>query len=92
MSIFVISDLHLSLGTDKPMDVFGPGWEDYVTRIETGWKTHVSPSDTVVIGGDVSLAINEKQLLPDLRFLDQLPGRKILLQGNHDYWLSLIHI
>ena len=90
MSIFVISDLHLSLGADKPMDVFGPGWEDYVARIEAGWRRNVTASDTVVIGGDISWAINDRQLLPDLQFLDGLPGRKVLLQGNHDYWWQTV--
>lgn len=86
MSIFVISDLHLSLGTDKPMEVFGAGWENYVARLEENWKTRVTPEDTVVIGGDISWATTEEELLPDLQFLGALPGRKILLRGNHDYW------
>lgn len=89
MALFAIADLHLSFGTDKPMDVFS-GWHDYVSRIEANWKNIVRESDTVVIPGDVSWAMNFSELYPDFAFLHALPGRKILLKGNHDYWWTTL--
>lgn len=85
MALFVIADLHLSLGADKPMDVFR-GWEDYVSRLEDNWRSAVKPEDTVVIAGDVSWAMKLEDTLADFTFLHSLPGTKILLKGNHDYW------
>lgn len=87
MSLYVISDLHLSFGTNKPMDVFD-GWEDYVKKIEYNWKSTVKISDTVVIPGDVSWGINLDESKPDFEFINKLPGRKIFLKGNHDYYFS----
>lgn len=88
MAIYAIADIHLSLGSDKPMDVFGPAWANHVERLESGWREIVSDEDTVLIPGDISWAMDFGQLLPDLRFLHALPGEKILLRGNHDYWWS----
>ena len=85
MAIFAIGDLHLSLGGEKPMDVF-PGWKDYVPRIEAGWRAHVSEEDTVVLAGDTSWAMRLEDCRQDFAFLHALPGRKVLLKGNHDYW------
>ena len=85
MSLFVISDPHLSLNTDKSMTVF-PGWDDYVERLEKQWRQLVREDDTVVIGGDISWAMAIDDALEDFRFLDSLPGRKLLFKGNHDYW------
>lgn len=85
MALFVIADLHLSLGTDKPMDVFH-GWEDYVGRLEEHWRATVHAEDTVVIAGDVSWAMNLEDTLADFSFLHSLPGTKLLMKGNHDYW------
>lgn len=85
MAVFAIADLHLSLGTDKPMDAF-PGWGNYVTRIAENWQKLVGENDTVVLGGDFSWAMNLKEAGPDFAFLHALPGKKILLKGNHDYW------
>ena len=87
MALFGISDLHLSLGTDKPMDVF-PGWKDYVFRLEKNWRAVVSDQDTVVIGGDISWALKLEETEKDFAFLHSLPGRKVLLKGNHDLWWS----
>ncbi len=87
MALFVIADLHLSLGADKPMDVFR-GWENYVDRLEKNWRALVSPEDTVVIAGDISWAMKLEDSLRDFSFLHSLPGTKILLKGNHDYWWS----
>lgn len=87
MSLYAIADLHLSLGTDKPMDVF-PGWGNYTKRIEEHWRAIVQPEDTVVVAGDISWAMNLEQAVPDFAFLHSLPGTKILLKGNHDYYFS----
>lgn len=85
MSLFAIADLHLSLGTDKPMDVFS-GWKDYVSRLEKNWRSVVTENDTVVIGGDISWAMKLQETYADFQFIHSLPGRKLLLKGNHDYW------
>ncbi len=85
MSIYAIADLHLSFGVDKPMDVF-KGWDNYVERIEKNWKKLVSENDTVIIPGDISWGINYKEALPDLEWINSMPGKKILIKGNHDLW------
>lgn len=87
MSLFVIADLHLSLGAEKPMDIFR-GWENYVERLEQNWRTLVRPEDTVVIAGDISWAMKLEDALKDFTFLHSLPGEKIIMKGNHDYWWS----
>ncbi len=85
MSIFTIADTHLSFGTDKPMDVFG-GWSDYVYRLEKNWCKVVSDKDTVVIPGDISWAMSFAEAEKDFAFLHSLPGQKLIMKGNHDYW------
>lgn len=85
MSLFAIADLHLSLGEDKPMDVFS-GWDDYVNRLESNWKKLVTDNDTVVIAGDISWAMKLEETYEDFKFINDLPGKKIFLKGNHDYW------
>lgn len=85
MALFAIGDTHLSIATGKSMDIFG-GWSDYEKRLESNWKRLVRPEDTVVIAGDISWCMNLEEGLADFRFLDSLPGRKIILKGNHDYW------
>ena len=85
MSIFAIADVHLSLGVKKPMDIFH-GWQDYEKRLEENWRLLVRDEDTVVLPGDISWGMTMQQSLPDLQFLDRLPGQKIILKGNHDYW------
>ena len=87
MSLFALGDLHLSLGEDKPMDVFA-GWNDYVQRLEENWKRLVTDEDTVVLAGDISWGMKLEETLTDFRFIDSLPGKKLLLKGNHDYWWS----
>lgn len=86
MAIFAMSDLHLPLGIHKPMDIFGSGWENYVDKISENWKKTVGETDTVLIGGDVSWATYLEEALPDFRFINELPGQKIIAKGNHDYW------
>ncbi len=85
MAIFVIGDLHLSLGADKPMDVF-PGWEGYLPKLESNWRTLVKDEDTVVLAGDTSWAMRLEDTREDFSFIQGLPGQKWLLKGNHDYW------
>ena len=85
MSIFTIADTHLSLSDDKPMDIFG-GWQDYVSRLESNWKSLITDDDTVVLPGDISWAMSLEGALEDFRFIHNLPGKKIILKGNHDYW------
>lgn len=91
MAIFAIADLHLSLGTDKPMDIFGAQWVDHERRLKDAWMSTVAEADTVLIPGDISWGMSMEKALPDLCFLDQLPGRKILSKGNHDYWWGTMH-
>ena len=85
MALFVMGDLHLSLSSDKSMDIFG-GWENYVERIKENWNREVSPEDTVVVPGDISWAMSLKEAVADFSYIHELPGRKIMLKGNHDYW------
>ncbi len=85
MSLFTIGDTHLSFGVNKPMDVFR-GWVDYVDRLRDNWRELVQEDDTVLVAGDISWGMSLNEALPDLRFLDELPGKKIFIKGNHDYW------
>ena len=85
MALFALGDTHLSLGTDKPMDVF-PGWDNYLERLESNWRAVVSDNDTVVLCGDISWAMKLENTKADFAFLDGLPGKKIIIKGNHDYW------
>ena len=80
MSLFVIADTHLSLSTDKPMDIFD-GWSDYQQRLEKNWRAVVGEDDTVVIPGDVSWAMSLSQAVEDFRFLNSLPGKKIIIKA-----------
>lgn len=85
MALYAIADLHLSLGEDKPMDIFS-GWNDYVARLKNNWEALVTPDDTVVIAGDISWAMKLEQTYTDFKFINDLPGKKIFIKGNHDYW------
>ncbi len=87
MAIFTISDLHLSFGAQKPMSIF-KGWENYEQRIAANWRRVVSPQDTVVLPGDLSWAMKLPETQADFAFLHSLPGKKIILKGNHDLWWS----
>ncbi len=85
ISIFAISDLHLSFGVDKPMNIFR-GWDHHEERLCAHWKRLVAPEDTVVLPGDFSWALKLEDTEKDFAFLESLPGKKILLKGNHDLW------
>lgn len=84
--IWAISDLHLSAARPKPMDIFGPQWKDHAQRIAATWRERVQAEDWVLVGGDISWAMKLPDALPDLAWLAALPGRKVLIKGNHDYW------
>ena len=86
MRLFTIGDLHLPGGDDKPMDVFGDHWEGHFDRISQDWHARVTDEDVVLIPGDTSWAMQLKAAVPDLQAIGALPGRKILIKGNHDYW------
>jgi predicted phosphohydrolase len=86
MRVFALADLHLGVAVEKPMDVFGPVWERHAERIDANWRRVVGADDWVLVPGDISWAMKLQDALPDLRFIDSLPGRKLLLKGNHDYW------
>jgi len=86
MKVFAISDLHLSETVDKPMSVFGAQWEGHWDRIRADWRARVGEDDLVLIGGDISWAMTLPEALPDLASIMELPGKKVLLRGNHDYW------
>lgn len=90
MSLYTIADLHLSTfdKTNKSMEVFGKSWADYILRIENNWRRLITDEDTVVIPGDVSWALSLEEAESDLRFIDSLPGKKIIGKGNHDFWWS----
>ena len=88
MSLYTIADLHLSTHskTNKSMEVFGTRWTDYVQRIWDNFKRLITDDDTVVIPGDISWALSLEEAVSDLKFIDSLPGKKILGKGNHDFW------
>ncbi len=90
MRIYAIADLHLSLTSEKPMDVFGEAWRGHTEKLERNWRDTVAEDDLVLIPGDISWAMQLNAALPDLLFLGALPGKKILIKGNHDYWWSAI--
>ncbi|MBS0620733.1 MAG: metallophosphoesterase [Verrucomicrobia bacterium] len=89
MTIWALSDPHLAFGApSKSMEVFGPDWKDYAEKIATHWKQQIAPSDLVLIPGDISWAMKLEEALIDLKWIDALPGTKLLIRGNHDYWWS----
>ncbi len=85
-SVYCISDPHLSEAVGKPMDVFGSRWVNHREKFIEGWKRTVGDDDTVVIPGDISWAMTLGRAMPDLNLIDSLPGKKILIRGNHDFW------
>lgn len=87
MSLYAIGDLHLSFGQDKPMDIFGGRWKNYVEKIQEGFSA-LKEEDVTVLCGDLSWAISLEDAVEDFRFIENLPGKKIILKGNHDYWWS----
>ena len=90
MAIYAIADLHLSFEENKPMSVFGDNWEGHSKKIKENWIKKVKPDDTVILPGDFSWATYLSNAEKDFAFLNELPGKKILLKGNHDYWWTTV--
>jgi predicted phosphohydrolase len=88
--VFAIGDLHLPGGADKSMDVFGAHWKGHFERIAEDWKARVTPADVVLIPGDISWAMRLEDALPDMDAIAALPGHKVMIRGNHDYWWNSI--
>jgi putative phosphohydrolase, metallophosphoesterase len=88
MKVFAISDLHLCTTSEKPMDIFGTAWENYFEKIVADWKQKVAAEDLVLLPGDFSWAMNLSQAVEDFELIRYLPGSKVLIRGNHDYWWS----
>ena len=87
MALYAIGDLHLSLGAEKPMDIFGGNWVGYMDKLKEGLSV-IKPEDTTVLLGDLSWALDLEGATPDFAWINEIPGRKIILKGNHDYWWS----
>lgn len=90
MSIYTIGDLHLSFSQDKPMDIFGNNWKNHELKIKEDWLIKVKENDTVILPGDFSWAMHLEDTYLDFKYLNELPGKKILLKGNHDYWWTTV--
>ena len=90
MSIYVIGDLHLSFKNPKPMNIFGDNWDNHEEKIKQDWLSKVKEEDTVVLAGDFSWAMKIEDALEDFQYINELPGKKILLKGNHDYWWTTV--
>jgi uncharacterized protein len=90
MGLYAISDLHLALSGDKPMDVFGEHWYKHHEKIKENWLEKISDEDTILIAGDISWSMKMEEGLKDLDWIHELPGRKIFVRGNHDYWWQSI--
>lgn len=90
MAIYVIADLHLSFSQYKPMSIFGENWEGHSEKIKNNWISKVKPEDTVVLPGDFSWAMYLQDTYKDFEYLNSLPGKKLLLKGNHDYWWTTV--
>ncbi len=87
MALYAIGDLHLSLNTEKPMDIFGGNWAGYMDKLQNGLSV-IQPEDTTVLLGDLSWSLGLSEAKEDFAWIDRIPGRKIILKGNHDYWWS----
>ena len=87
MALYAIGDLHLCLSAEKPMDVFGGAWTGYMDKLQQGLSV-ITPEDTTVLLGDLSWALDLKNATADFSWINNIPGRKIILKGNHDYWWS----
>ena len=93
MKVFAISDLHLSTSVEKPMDIFGDGWQNHFEHISADWQQKVSADDLVLLGGDMSWGITIEEARADYELISALPGKKVVVKGNHDlYWNSLAKI
>ena len=91
MSIFAIGDLHLSFDEriSKPMDIFGSRWENHAERLKQNWEENIGEDDTVLVCGDISWGLRLEEAMADFRWIESLPGRKIITKGNHDLWWGI---
>ena len=89
MSLYVIGDLHLSFSSNKPMDVFGSAWKNHEEKLKSSFSA-LNSDDLIVICGDISWGMEIEECTEDFRFIDSLPGEKIILKGNHDYWWNTV--
>lgn len=91
MAIWAISDFHLSFGVNKPMNVFGKNWDGYEEKLKKNWEENISERDTVLMAGDFSWGMYLEETVLDFKFLEKLPGKKIMIKGNHDYWWETLN-
>ena len=91
MAIYTIADLHLSFLENKPMNIFGDNWKDHEEKIKDNWMKKIKEEDCVILPGDFSWAMYLENTKLDFQYLNNLPGRKILLKGNHDYWWTTLN-
>ena len=90
MKVFALSDLHLSINNPKPMDIFGPAWDNYVDKVKENWNNLITNEDVVIVGGDISWAMYLEDAVPDFEFIRTLNGKIVFVRGNHDYWWKSI--
>jgi len=91
MAVWALADLHLSFGVpDKKMDVFGDNWIDYTDKVKEHWHALIKPDDLVLIAGDISWAMRPEDAIPDLQWIHEMPGTKVMIRGNHDYWWASV--
>ena len=90
MALYTISDLHLGFNVEKPMDIFGDKWKNHCDKIKENWLSKIKEEDTVLIAGDISWSLREQDSKYDLDWINELPGKKIISKGNHDYWWGSI--
>ena len=91
MAIWAISDFHLSFGVNKPMNIFGENWDGYEEKLKRNWLECIREEDTVLLAGDFSWGMYLDETVDDFKFLEELPGRKIMIKGNHDYWWETLN-
>ena len=91
MSLYAISDLHLALSIDKPMDIFGARWANYMDKLKLAWENSITENDYIIIPGDISWATYLEHAVEDFSFIESLPGNKIISKGNHDYWWNTLN-
>ena len=89
MALYAIGDLHLCLGAPKPMDIFGGAWVGYMDKLKNGMSV-IGPEDTTVLLGDLSWSLDLPNAKADFAWINEIPGRKIILKGNHDYWWDTV--
>ncbi len=90
MALYALADLHLATGVEKPMDVFGGRWQGYTEKLVKNWNSLVKDGDTVVVGGDISWGISLEEAKSDFALIESLPGKKLILKGNHDLWWETV--